>query len=452
MPSFPWLPIGFDLGDGMRVGRLVRDGPGYQIVRSNDGQRIAILLTCNGLPAKHLANEKVERIREISFGDQRYLSATFSSDEEPVRVADMPRRPYALSGAEAKSLADALLRMANASANASWGEALFLPGPGICLPTANESKEEDLRVLSVRLLTGGIADPDLSVRQIRSFNPWLTTDEIVNFLEAVAGRPKELEHSKVREKGTSPVEFAIPGRATLEAFFKEYVIDFHRLKDRYDAMGVRPPNGILLYGPPGSGKTFAVRRLAESLGWPVFEIDMGGLGSPYVHQTSVRIRKIFSDAAAKAPSIIVMDEIDAIAGSREGLSQDHKIEEISELLKMIEGAAQQSILVIGTTNRRDAIDPAFLRKGRFDHAIEVGYAEQCEVKAALEALLEERPHVAALNIEQLSQQLAARPMSDVAWVVNESARIAVKSGKDAIDDICLFRAVNQLTERDRKSV
>ena len=216
------------------------------------------------------------------------------------------------------------------------------------------------------------------------------------------------------------------------------------LHDRYAAMGVQPPSGILLYGPPGSGKTFAVRMLANYLGWPVFELGMGKIGSPFIHQTSVRLNALFHRAAEKAPSIVVIDEVDALAGARGIGSQDYKVEEISELVKLVEAAAGSGVILVATTNRKEAIDPAFLRKGRFDHAFEVDYPDAEEVLSVLGYLVSERPHVPGLGLATAAERLACRPMSDAAWVVNEAARLAVKSSKDAIDDICLFGAISKL--------
>lgn len=317
----------------------------------------------------------------------------------------------------------------------------FVPEVSVCLPIAGNN-EEDRRVLAFRLITGGVEDTRLSPRQIRGFNPWLTEREILAFME---GFGVVVESAKERgEANTQEGQFNLPGRPELEAFFREYVIDQHRLRDRYAAMGVQPPNGILLCGPPGSGKTFAVSMLAAYLGWPVFELGMREIGSPFIHQTSVRLNALFRKAAEKAPSIVVIDELDALAAPRETGTQDHKVEEVSELLKLVEAAAAHGITVVATTNRKEAIDGAFLRKGRFDHVFEVGYPSNEEVMAVLATLVSERPHVPGLGLTTAAQRLAGRPMSDVAWAVNEAARLAVKSSKEAIDDICLFGAVSKL--------
>lgn len=139
-----------------------------------------------------------------------------------------------------------------------------------------------------------------------------------------------------------------------------------------------------------------------------------------------------------------MEEIDALVGARGSGSHDYKVEEISELMRQVEKAGERGILVIATTNRIEAIDRAMLRKGRFDHKIEVGLPNKEEILDALEGLLADRPTVKGLNLEGFVESLAGRNMADVAWAVDEAARLAVKTGKSAIDDICLFEALKRL--------
>jgi cell division protease FtsH len=438
---FPWLPVGHALPDGTMIGRMEAEGTGYQIVRSRNGGKAVLLVEENTEAARWLADCAGASVMRAEFFGRRIVTLVSLADAGPVRVTDIPMRPEPLASSEAAGLLRGLSDMAKKHPGALWSEAVFVPEVLVCLPIA-ESNEEDRRVLAFRLLTGGVEDTRLSPRQIRGFNPWLTEREIRAFLE---GFGVVVESAKERGEANTPEgPFTLPGRPELEAFFREYVIDQHRLRVRYAAMGVQPPSGILLYGPPGSGKTFAVSTLAAYLGWPVFEVGMGEIGSPFIHQTSVTLNALFRKAAEKAPSIVVIDELDAVAARREMGSQAHKVEEVSELLKLVEAAAANGITVVATTNRKEAIDGAFLRKGRFDHVFEVGYPSNEEVIAVLATLVSERPHVPGLGLTTAAQRLAGRPMSDVAWAVNEAARLAVKSSKDAIDDICLFGAISKL--------
>jgi cell division protease FtsH len=439
--QFPWLPVGHALPDGTMIGRMKVEGTGYQIVCSRDGRKTVLLVEENTKAARWLMDRAGESVMHAEFFGRRLATLVTLGDAEPVRVTDIPKRPEPLSSSEAAGLLRGLSDMAEDYPEALWSEAVFVPEFPACLPIA-EGNGDDRRVLAFRLLTGGVEETGLSPRQIRGFNPWLTEREILGFLGEFGCAFEPVVERREAEAQKGP--FSLPGRPELEAFFREYVIDQHRRRDRYAAMGVQPPNGILLYGPPGSGKTFAVRMLANYLGWPAFELGMGEVGSPFIHQTSVRLKALFRQAAEKAPSIVIIDEVDALAGGRGLGSQDHKVEEVSELLKLLEAAAANGVTLVATTNRKEAIDPAFLRKGRFDHAFEVGYPSEEEVMAALGALVSERPHVAGLGLATAAKRLTGRAMSDAAWVVNEAARLAVKSSKDAIDDICLFGAIAKL--------
>jgi cell division protease FtsH len=166
--------------------------------------------------------------------------------------------------------------------------------------------------------------------------------------------------------------------------------------------------------------------------------------SPFVHQTTVALRQRFDEAKRNAPALVVLEVIDAVASSRGPMMHDHKVEEVNEILRLVEGAAKNNILVIATTNRREALDPALLRKGRFDHAIEVGYPTAEEVCAALSAMLKDRPHHNIQSLDQIASGLAGRPMSDSAWVVNDAARLAARGKTDAIDEIDLFSELRRL--------
>jgi cell division protease FtsH len=155
-------------------------------------------------------------------------------------------------------------------------------------------------------------------------------------------------------------------------------------------------------------------------------------------------RRLRYGRATIAPlSLIVLEEVDALAPARGPLTHDHKVEEVVELLRMVESASESGVLFIATTNRKQALDPALLRRGRFDHAIEVGYPSAEEVRAALVEILSERPHT-TIEFGSLSTRLAGRPMSDVAWVVNDAAREAARAKKDAIDQEDLLAAAQRL--------
>lgn len=439
--AFPWLPISTDVV-GHSVGRVLAEGPGYQVVADRGSNDVVLLVRDGSFAAQFfpaLGETFHLSIAPVSFGPERILAAAFGEDAAPVRVGDLPLRTEFLNGGELARIATALARMAVADPEASWEDALYFFGPDVCLPIERDGAE-NRRALAVRLMTGGLSDLSLSPKDIARINRWITEPEVRMFfaalgLDTVASR---------RPPGSVKEPFSLKGRPGLEAFFREYVIDYFDRRDAYAAMKVRPPNGILLYGPPGTGKTFAVRKLADYLGWSVSAVDMGTVGSPYIHQTTILVKRAFETSASQAPSILIMEEIDALVGARGPGSHDHKVEELSELLRQIETAGERGILVVATTNRPDTIDPAMLRRGRFDHKIEVGMPTEEEILEALGGMLSDRPTAPGLKLEALARALVGRSMADVGWTVDDAARIAVKTGKSVIDEISLFQALKRL--------
>jgi cell division protease FtsH len=122
-------------------------------------------------------------------------------------------------------------------------------------------------------------------------------------------------------------------------------------RDRYKALGIDFPSAVILHGPPGTGKTFAVERLVDFLGWPSFQIDASSVASPYIHETSKKVAQVFEKAMENAPSVLVIDEMEAFLADREMGSGHHRVEEVAEFLRRIPEAAKNEVLIIAMTNQ-----------------------------------------------------------------------------------------------------
>lgn len=434
MSGFPWFPIGQKLVSGT-VGRLRAEGPGYQVLQEQAGDGL-ILVLAGGEPAADDAGriECAPPFAEFEFGGRHFLTMPMAKSSEPVPLLQWPKRFGLPTTSDVRALGGAIAGMRRRAPQAEVASALFLPALEVCLPVNDADGAEDMRQVAAQILTASQASA-LDVGSVRSANPWVSADDIAFFLAA-------LDVSELAEPVT-PEAFALPGRPALEAFFREYVIEPSADPDRYQALRVQLPNGILLYGPPGSGKTHAVDTLVAALRRPTFRLDLGEVGSPFIHQTTVAMRRAFEQAKRSAPSLLVLEEIDAVASARGPMSQDHKVEELTEILRMIEAAAKNGVLVLATTNRKEALDPAVLRTGRFDHSVLVDYPTEEEVELALAGMLKDRPH-ASLDLSGASRSLAGRPMSDAAWVVNEAARLTARAKQDKITGTLLQEALSRL--------
>ena len=189
--------------------------------------------------------------------------------------------------------------------------------------------------------------------------------------------------------------------------------------------GIHLPNGILFYGPPGCGKTYFASKLAEELKWEMEFVSTASIGSAYQHETQGNIQKIFTKAEKYGHCVLCIDEIDGIlSGRKEGSTNSSHNDEVNEFLVQLNECHKRGILVIGTTNRKDIIDPAALRAGRFDLLIEVKAPDLEMRKRLFEMYLANRPLAEDIDIAELAEMSDGYASSDVPFVVNEAALFA----------------------------
>jgi len=208
----------------------------------------------------------------------------------------------------------------------------------------------------------------------------------------------------------------------------------------------------VLHGPSGCGKTFAVERRVEFIGCASYSSDSNSVGSPYIHETSRKISEVFGKAIDGAPSVIVIDEMESFLSDRRSGSSSglYHVEEVAEFLRRIPEAINNKVLIIAMTNMIEMIDPAILRRGRFDHIIEVGMPSREEVASLVDSLLSKLPRAEHLNMDKIFDALTGRALSDSAFVMREAARLAAKAGKTKLDQESIEAALNSLPKDQEK--
>jgi transitional endoplasmic reticulum ATPase len=238
---------------------------------------------------------------------------------------------------------------------------------------------------------------------------------------------------------------AVAGMEELKTMLTNEVIEPLQHPEKFQKFKLSIPNGVLLFGPPGCGKTFIVRKLAEELGYFFVEIKHSDVGSMYIHETSSKIAKQFENARAHAPAILFIDEISALVPKRDLLdsTSQYKEEEVDEFLMQLEHASDQNILVVGATNFPNKIDPAIRRSGRMDKIIFVPPPDLVAREQLLRIYLTGRPFDNSIDFKKLAKKTDGYVSSDIELIVTQAARLALSNDLPKIDEKILEAAITQ---------
>ena len=216
----------------------------------------------------------------------------------------------------------------------------------------------------------------------------------------------------------------------------EEVVEFLKFPKKFSSMGAKIPKGVLLVGPPGTGKTMLARAVAGEANVPFFSISGSEFVEMFVGVGASRVRDLFAKAKKNAPCIIFVDEIDAVGrkrGSGMGGGHDEREQTLNQILVEMDGFEQgQNVIVLAATNRADVLDTALLRPGRFDRRVNIGLPDRRDREAILKVHFKKKPLQKNVDLDALAAKAAGSSGADLANIANESAIIAARNAHTEI--------------------
>ncbi|MCD8303489.1 MAG: AAA family ATPase [Prevotellaceae bacterium] len=255
-------------------------------------------------------------------------------------------------------------------------------------------------------------------------------------------RPKPASTGDCKQEIKKGNGFAdIAGLSELKQRLQDEVIDLFRHPDKYAKLRVKVPNGILLYGPPGCGKTFLGEKFAEEIGCNYMYVRCSDVASPYIHGGQEKIAAIFEKAKKNAPTVLFLDELDAMIADRSRQTNVSEYGEVNEFLTHLNNCADNKIIVVGATNNPKGIDPAALRSGRLDIKVYVPAPDEPSRVSLLELYLKD------ISTDDIDYVLIAKKTDgyvskDICFLINKAALLSVKAEKEKIDMQTMLAALN----------
>lgn len=219
---------------------------------------------------------------------------------------------------------------------------------------------------------------------------------------------------------------AIAGMQNLKDQLKNDVISVIENPEEYKKHNLGLPNGMLLYGPPGCGKTFFAERFAEEAGYNFMKVVSSDIASIYIHGTQEKIGKLFKEARVNAPTILFFDELDAMVPNREKVNNQSQSGEVNEFLSQLDNIGDSGVFVIGSTNKPTSIDKAVLRAGRLEKWFFIPPPDFEARKALFQLYLKERPLDFGVDYDKLATLTENYVSSDIKFLIDESSRKTIR--------------------------
>lgn len=228
----------------------------------------------------------------------------------------------------------------------------------------------------------------------------------------------------------------IAGMQELKNMLNQKVIFVLKNKELAEKYKLTPPNGMLLYGPPGCGKTFFAEKFAEETGFNFLMVKSSDLASVYIHGSQEKIGNLFKQAQQKAPAVLCFDEFDALVPNRSNIDNASMSGEVNEFLSQLNNCSKKGIFVIATSNRPDKIDPAVLRTGRIDKQVYVPLPDNEAREEMFMLHLKGRPYDDNdINAKKLSELSDGYIASDIAYIVNDAAMTAAFTNQNITQEL-----------------
>ena len=274
-------------------------------------------------------------------------------------------------------------------------------------------------------------------------------------------------HATMSDPSKNKIRFADVAGADEEKDELREIVDFLKNPKNYLSLGARIPKGVLLVGPPGTGKTLLAKAVAGEANVPFFTISGSDFVEMFVGVGASRVRDLFDQAKRNSPSIVFIDEIDAVGrhrGAGLGGGHDEREQTLNQLLVEMDGfTANEGVIVMAATNRRDILDPALLRPGRFDRQITVNYPDINGRIAILKVHSRGKPLADDVDLDNIAKRTPFATGADLENIMNEAAILAARTRQEKIDQKLLIAAVervqmgpekksHKVLEEDRKLV